>query len=85
MQLAGAEAGAPTATIGTVFAGQPAAEADLRPGDRVVAVDGDTVQAWDDFNQRVLRSPGASCASRSTGNPRARVGARASGAKRRAA
>ncbi|MGZ3430169.1 MAG: site-2 protease family protein, partial [Polyangia bacterium] len=30
MQLAGAEAGAPTATIGTVFAGQPAAEADLR-------------------------------------------------------
>jgi regulator of sigma E protease len=58
MQLAGAEAGAPTATIGCVFAGQPAADADLRPGDRVVAVDGESVHAWDDFNERVLRSPG---------------------------
>jgi regulator of sigma E protease len=58
MQLAGAEAGATSATIGTVFAGQPAAEADLRPGDRVVAVDGESVFAWDDFNQRVLKSPG---------------------------
>jgi regulator of sigma E protease len=58
MQLAGAEAGAPTATIGTVFAGQPAADADLRPGDRVVAVDGDNVTTWDDFNERVLRAAG---------------------------
>ena len=58
MQLAGAEAGATTATIGTVFAGQPAASADLRPGDRVVAVDDESVQTWDDFNERILRSPG---------------------------
>lgn len=58
MQLAGAEAGATSATIGAVFAGQPAAEADLRPGDRVVAVDGEDVATWDDFNQRVVRSPG---------------------------
>jgi regulator of sigma E protease len=58
MQLAGAEAGAPTATIGCVFAGQPAAEADFRPGDRVIAVDGERVHAWDDFNERVLRSAG---------------------------
>src|SRR5262249_32555567 len=42
-QLARAEAGAPTATIGCVFAGQPAADADLRSGDRVVAVDGQPV------------------------------------------
>src|SRR5439155_9912878 len=34
-------------TIGAVFAGQPAAEADLRPGDRITAVDGETVQTWD--------------------------------------
>ncbi|MDB4968004.1 MAG: rane-associated zinc metalloprotease [Myxococcales bacterium] len=58
MQLARAEAGAPAATIGTVFAGQPAAGADLRPGDRVVSVDGESLRAWDEFNQRVLRSPG---------------------------
>ena len=58
MLLAGGEAGAPTATVGTVFSGQPAADADLRAGDRVVAVDGDAVRAWDDFNQRVLAAPG---------------------------
>ncbi|HEX8953918.1 MAG TPA: RIP metalloprotease RseP [Polyangia bacterium] len=58
MQLAGAEAGATSATIGTVFAGQPAADADLRPGDRVVAVDGEGVVAWDEFNERVLAAPG---------------------------
>ncbi|MCU1283046.1 MAG: rane-associated zinc metalloprotease, partial [bacterium] len=58
MQLAGAEAGAPTATIGSVLAGQPAADADLRPGDHVTAVDGETVHAWDDFNERIMRSPG---------------------------
>lgn len=58
MQLAGAEAGATSATIGTVFAGQPAADADLRPGDRVVAVDGVDVTTWDELNQRVLGAPG---------------------------
>lgn len=58
MQLAGAEAGATSATIGTVFAGQPAADADLRPGDRVVAVDGVDVTTWDELNQRVLAAPG---------------------------
>ena len=58
MQLAGAERGATSATIGAVFAGQPAAEADLRPGDRVVAVDGVDVSTWDELNQRVLAAPG---------------------------
>ena len=58
MNLARAEAGAPSATIGTVFAGQPAADADLRPGDHVVAVDGEAVHTWDEVNQRVLAAPG---------------------------
>jgi regulator of sigma E protease len=58
MQLAGAEAGATSATIGAVFAGQPAADADLRPGDHVVAVDGESVSTWDDFNERVLHAAG---------------------------
>ena len=58
MQLAGAEAGATTATIGSVFSGQPAADADLRPGDRVVAVDGEDVRTWDEFNARVTGAPG---------------------------
>jgi regulator of sigma E protease len=44
--------------IGSVFAGMPAAEADLRPGDRVTAVDGDLVRYWEELNQRVLLSPG---------------------------
>jgi regulator of sigma E protease len=44
--------------IGSVFAGMPAADADLRPGDRVVAVDGEPVRYWEELNQRVLLSPG---------------------------
>ena len=44
--------------IGSVFPGMPAAEADLRPGDRVTAVDGEAVRYWEELNQRVLLSPG---------------------------
>ena len=44
--------------IGTTFPGLPAAEADLRPGDRVIAVDGEPVRYWEELNQRVLLSPG---------------------------
>ncbi|HEX4462300.1 MAG TPA: RIP metalloprotease RseP, partial [Polyangia bacterium] len=58
MQLATGEAGAPSAVIGSVFAGQPAADADLRPGDRVVSVDDEAVRSWDDFNQRILKAAG---------------------------
>ena len=46
------------AEVGTVFAGMPAAEADLRPGDRVVAVDGEPVRYWEELNQQVLLAPG---------------------------
>ncbi|HWE27196.1 MAG TPA: RIP metalloprotease RseP, partial [Polyangia bacterium] len=58
MQLATGEAGAPSAVIGSVFAGQPAADADLRPGDRVISVDDEAVRSWDDFNQRILKAAG---------------------------
>jgi regulator of sigma E protease len=44
--------------IGTVFAGLPAAGADLRPGDRVIAVDEEPVRHWEELNQRVLLAPG---------------------------
>jgi regulator of sigma E protease len=44
--------------IGTVFSGLPAAGADLRPGDRVIAVDEEPVRYWEELNQRVLLSPG---------------------------
>jgi regulator of sigma E protease len=47
-----------SATIGTVLDGQPARAADLRPGDRVVAVDDETVASWDDFNRLIGASPG---------------------------
>ena len=38
--------------------GSPPPTPTLRPGDRVVAVDDESVHAWDDFNARVLQSPG---------------------------
>jgi regulator of sigma E protease len=57
-QLALNEGGAATATIGTVFAGTPAGDADLRPGDHVVAIDGESLSTWDQLNARVLASPG---------------------------
>jgi regulator of sigma E protease len=47
-----------SATIGTVLDGQPARAADLRPGDRVIAIGDERVQSWEDFNRAVLASPG---------------------------
>ena len=47
-----------SATLGTVLDGQPAREADLRVGDRVVAVDDETIQTWNELNERILASPG---------------------------
>lgn len=58
MSLAWTHPGAPTATLGTLFAGQPAADAELHAGDRVVAVEGQSVRAWGELNRRVLSSPG---------------------------
>ncbi len=44
--------------IGTPEAGSPAAEAGLLPGDRVVAVDGQKIEAWDEALAAVRASSG---------------------------
>jgi regulator of sigma E protease len=58
IDISARQATARSATVGAVFAGQPAAEADLRPGDRVTAVDGQPVRYWDELNRLVARAPG---------------------------
>ncbi|HEX9701157.1 MAG TPA: RIP metalloprotease RseP [Acidobacteriota bacterium] len=45
-------------TIGWVKAGSPAAQTELAPGDRVLAVDGEPIQSWQEFELRVLISGG---------------------------
>jgi len=47
------------ASVGTVEAGSPAAEAGIQPGDRVLALDGEPVEFWDDFESAVRERPGA--------------------------
>ncbi len=44
--------------LGEVVAGWPAAEAGLRPGDRVLRVFGDTIPAWEVFHGRLQGSAG---------------------------
>ncbi|MBX5464222.1 MAG: RIP metalloprotease RseP [Clostridia bacterium] len=54
-------AGIPSGTtlrIASVQAGLPAAAAGLRPGDRLVAVDGQRLTEWQQFQQVVASSPG---------------------------
>jgi regulator of sigma E protease len=45
-------------TIGWVLAGSPAAQTELAPGDRVLAVDGEPIPSWQEFELRVLISGG---------------------------
>lgn len=45
-------------TIGGLAPGFPAANAGLEPGDRIVAVNGDSIRVWDDLNQIVDVSAG---------------------------
>jgi membrane-associated protease RseP (regulator of RpoE activity) len=56
--------GVPTITsrIGGVLPGSPAERADLREGDRVVAVDGEPIWRWQDLEER-LSAPGAAMAA----------------------
>jgi regulator of sigma E protease len=44
--------------IGSVERGSPAAEAGLQPGDRVVSVDGEPVESWGAWVDRIQAAPG---------------------------
>jgi regulator of sigma E protease len=46
-----------SSTIGSVLSGQPAALADLQPGDRVVSIDDRTIHTWEELNRIVTASP----------------------------
>jgi len=47
-----------TTTIGSVEPKTPAAEAGLRKGDRIVAIDGVTIEKWEDLSDRIKQSGG---------------------------
>ncbi|MDH7499260.1 MAG: RIP metalloprotease RseP [candidate division NC10 bacterium] len=47
-----------TAKVGEVKEGFPAAAAGIRPGDRIVALDGEEIQNWSQLALRIHRSPG---------------------------
>lgn len=48
----------PPPLLGTVLPGMSADQAGLRSGDRVVSIDGDEVDSFDDFRRIVMDSPG---------------------------
>lgn len=45
-------------TVGTVKEGSPAEAAGVRPGDRVVAVDGEAVESWEKMAEKITASRG---------------------------
>lgn len=47
----------PTAVVGSVERGSPAAAAGIRPGDRIVAVDGEAVRWWEEVESAVRERP----------------------------
>lgn len=52
--------GAPylTTEVGEVKAGYPAAESGLKPGDKIIAIDGKEVKYWQDMTRIIYRSAG---------------------------
>ena len=56
--FAGVSTPSPEPVLGTVLAGKPAAEAGLRDGDRVLAIDGTPIATWSDFVGGVKDSAG---------------------------
>ena len=48
----------PTTLVGNVEPDSPAAKAGLRAGDRIVAVDGDHVEFWEQLSKRITENPG---------------------------
>lgn len=46
--------------IGKAFRGQPAAEAGLRPGDKIVSIQGTPVRYWEDLKRHISGHPGES-------------------------
>jgi regulator of sigma E protease len=47
-----------TTRVKDVLEGYPAAEAGIKPGDRIVAIDGDSVHRWQEILERVMTSDG---------------------------
>jgi regulator of sigma E protease len=48
----------PAAVIGDVLPDGPAARAGLEPGDKILAINGETVRYWEDVERAVQRAPG---------------------------
>ncbi len=48
--------------IGQVVEGQPAAEAGLKVGDRILGLEGRAIDSWNEFVQKVRKSPGKTLA-----------------------
>jgi membrane-associated protease RseP (regulator of RpoE activity) len=48
----------PPASLGTILVGMPAWELGLRPGDRIVAINGEPVRYWEQVQETISRHPG---------------------------
>lgn len=48
--------GTPTTTVGTIREGYPGQEAGLMPGDRIVEINGQTIETWEDLQTAISTS-----------------------------